>query len=144
MPQAQKSSQWNQPAPIIGQRPHTLAVRAKIGPSSKLIKRFKLGDFKFEIRKSLDALWIIARAKTGGGIALRAVYSADGELEITKDTTARFGFRLSHGWKHDGRLCRDTQNVRSERPDDSRHGHADTSRATAYAAATVECVPDRR
>ncbi len=87
MPQPQKSSQWNQPAPTVGQRPHTLAVPAKIGPSSKLIKRFKLGDFKFEIRKSLDALWIIARAKTGGGVALRAVYSADGELEITKDTT---------------------------------------------------------
>jgi hypothetical protein len=46
VPHAQKSSQWNQPAPTVGQRPHTLAVRAKIGPSSKLIKRFKLGDFE--------------------------------------------------------------------------------------------------
>ena len=79
--------QWNQPAPTVGQRPHTLAVQEQIGRSSKLVKRFKLGDFKFEIRKSLDAFWIVARAKTGGGVALRAVYSANGELEVTKTTT---------------------------------------------------------
>ena len=48
------------------------------------------------IRSLLIIVITLTREKTGGGIALRAVYSADCELEITKDTTrdSLFAFRI--------------------------------------------------
>ena len=52
-----------------------------------MIQKFKLGDFSFEIRKSRDVLWVISRSKDGAGIALRTVYSPDGDLRIENCST---------------------------------------------------------
>ncbi|MBW3623543.1 MAG: hypothetical protein KY468_09060 [Armatimonadetes bacterium] len=77
-----KVKQWDDIAPVHGIKPHTVAVTRDLQERSELLFSFRAGEIDFEIKRGREALWILARFPSGGGVAIRGVYAPDGDLEL--------------------------------------------------------------
>lgn len=78
---AEQPGQWNTPAPIYGQRPHTLAVPQELSRRGELLARFPTGDGTSDVFHGREVVWLVTRLGQAG-IAMRGVYSPDGDLHL--------------------------------------------------------------
>jgi hypothetical protein len=80
--QVTKVRQWDEIAPVYGYKPHTLAVKRELQERAEHVCTFTLEEIEFEVKRGREVLWLLARFPTGGGVALRGIYSPDGDIEI--------------------------------------------------------------
>lgn len=80
---ALQHGKWDTPAPIYGQRPHTLAVPRELNNRGERLASFRFEEWTLEVIRGREVVWLLIRfSQRDGGVALRGVYSPDGDLEI--------------------------------------------------------------
>ncbi|HMO24708.1 MAG TPA: hypothetical protein PKB10_00410 [Tepidisphaeraceae bacterium] len=95
---------WNELAPVRGQRPHTLGARDDLGEKREPIHETTLGSFRVAVIEGAGVLWITLRNASGAGVALRGVYSPDGQLKIESLEPRDNGLALSLNGSTTGRF----------------------------------------
>ena len=78
---AKNAGKWDTLAPVHGLRPHDLAVQRELSDRSERLARFQLGDHMLDVLRGREVIWLRVRLAEGG-VALRGIYSPDGDLEI--------------------------------------------------------------
>jgi hypothetical protein len=77
-----KVRRWDEIAPVYGYEPQTLSAREElVHQRPETIHEFKTCGLNGEISLGRDTLWIIVRWPNGAGVAIRGVFSPEGDLE---------------------------------------------------------------
>lgn len=88
-----QSGRWDKPAPVHGVRPHDLAVPRELNDRAERLARIKIGDCDLDVLRGREVIWLRVRLAEGG-VAMRGIYSPDGDLEVDSVETHKHGVTL--------------------------------------------------